>query len=92
MCRLILISCVVRHHKIEKTGKYKSDVAVVSFDSQWLLLLFRKPELTDSASLLETFKFLENAAADFSDEEDEEDIEGREKTIIDTATVSGKNN
>uniref|UniRef100_A0A8C3DAF5 Striatin n=1 Tax=Corvus moneduloides TaxID=1196302 RepID=A0A8C3DAF5_CORMO len=46
-----------------------------------------KPELTDSASLLETFKFLENAAADFSDEEDEEDIEGREKTIIDTATV-----
>lgn len=54
--------------------------------------MFRKPELTDSASLLETFKFLENAAADFSDEEDEEDIEGREKTIIDTATVSGKNN
>lgn len=66
---------------------------MVSFDSRWrLLLLFRKPELTDSASLLETFKFLENAAADFSDEEDEEDIEGREKTIIDTATVSGKNN
>ncbi|NXD66157.1 STRN protein, partial [Eolophus roseicapillus] len=47
-----------------------------------------KPELTDSASLLETFKFLENAAADFSDEEDEDDIEGREKTIIDTATVT----
>ncbi|KAF4794933.1 Striatin [Turdus rufiventris] len=50
----------------------------------------RKPELTDSASLLETFKFLENAAADFSDEEDEEDIEGREKTIIDTATIVRK--
>ncbi|XP_072712666.1 striatin isoform X1 [Ciconia boyciana] len=49
-----------------------------------------KPELTDSASLLETFKFLENAAADFSDEEDEEDIEGREKTIIDTATIVRK--
>lgn len=66
---------------------------MISFDSWWwLLLLFRKPELTDSASLLETFKFLENAAADFSDEEDDEDIEGREKTIIDTATVSGKNN
>lgn len=67
---------------------------MIYFDSWcwWLLLLFRKPELTDSASLLETFKFLENAAADFSDEEDEEDIEGREKTIIDTATVSGKNN
>nr|XP_010309671.1 PREDICTED: striatin isoform X2 [Balearica regulorum gibbericeps] len=49
-----------------------------------------KPELTDSASLLETFKFLENAAADFSDEEDDEDIEGREKTIIDTATIVRK--
>ncbi|XP_076190366.1 striatin isoform X1 [Aptenodytes patagonicus] len=49
-----------------------------------------KPELTDSASLLETFKFLENAAADFSDEEDEEDTEGREKTIIDTATIVRK--
>ncbi|CAM9875655.1 unnamed protein product [Bubo scandiacus] len=49
-----------------------------------------KPELTDSASLLETFKFLENAAADFSDEEDEEDLEGREKTIIDTATIVRK--
>ncbi|KAM8810348.1 striatin [Eudromia elegans] len=49
-----------------------------------------KPDLTDSASLLETFKFLENAAADFSDEEDEEDIEGREKTIIDTSTIVRK--
>ncbi|NXJ75100.1 STRN protein, partial [Trogon melanurus] len=49
-----------------------------------------KPELTDSASLLETFKFLENAAADFSDEEDEEDIEGREKTVIDSATIVRK--
>ncbi|NXA51731.1 STRN protein, partial [Nothocercus julius] len=49
-----------------------------------------KPDLTDSASLLETFKFLENAAADFSDEEDEEDIDGREKTIIDTSTIVRK--
>ncbi|NXF91679.1 STRN protein, partial [Eubucco bourcierii] len=49
-----------------------------------------KPELTDSASLLETFKFLENAAADFSDEDDEEDMEGREKTIIDSATIVRK--
>ncbi|NWU70735.1 STRN protein, partial [Pterocles burchelli] len=53
-------------------------------------IMIGKPELTDSASLLETFKFLENAAADFSDEEDEEDIEGREKTIIDTATIVRK--
>ncbi|NWH30936.1 STRN protein, partial [Chloropsis hardwickii] len=53
-------------------------------------IMMGKPELTDSASLLETFKFLENAAADFSDEEDEEDIEGREKTIIDSATIVRK--
>ncbi|XP_051469683.1 striatin isoform X4 [Apus apus] len=53
-------------------------------------MMIGKPELTDSASLLETFKFLENAAADFSDEEDEEDIEGREKTIIDSATIVRK--
>ncbi|XP_075781073.1 striatin isoform X3 [Pelodiscus sinensis] len=46
-----------------------------------------KPELTDSASLLETFKFLDNAAADFSDEDEDEDIEGREKTIVDTSTM-----
>nr|XP_042704360.1 striatin isoform X4 [Chrysemys picta bellii] len=50
-------------------------------------LLRQKPELTDSASLLETFKFLENAAADFSDEDEDEDIEGREKTMIDTSTM-----
>ncbi|XP_064014787.1 striatin isoform X2 [Pogoniulus pusillus] len=53
-------------------------------------IMIGKPELTDSASLLETFKFLENAAADFSDEEDEEDMEGREKTIIDSATIVRK--
>ncbi|XP_073194479.1 striatin isoform X6 [Lepidochelys kempii] len=46
-----------------------------------------KPELTDSASLLETFKFLENAASDFSDEDEDEDIERREKTMIDTSTM-----
>ncbi|NXX42390.1 STRN protein, partial [Tricholaema leucomelas] len=53
-------------------------------------IMIGKPELTDSASLLETFKFLENAAADFSDEEDEDDMEGREKTIIDSATIVRK--
>ncbi|XP_025053401.1 striatin isoform X4 [Alligator sinensis] len=53
-------------------------------------VMIGKPELTDSASLLETFKFLENAAAEFSDEDEEEDIEGREKTIIDTSTIVRK--
>ncbi|XP_075059711.1 striatin isoform X3 [Mixophyes fleayi] len=50
-------------------------------------LVIGKPDMTDSASVLETFKFLENAAAEFSDEEDDEDNEGRDKTIIDAATI-----
>uniref|UniRef100_A0A8D0HHR7 Striatin n=1 Tax=Sphenodon punctatus TaxID=8508 RepID=A0A8D0HHR7_SPHPU len=53
-------------------------------------VMIGKPELTDSASLLETFKFLENAAAEFSDEDEEEDIEEREKTIMDTSTIVRK--
>lgn len=43
--------------------------------------------MTDSATVLEAFKFIESAAAEFSDEEDDEDSDGREKTIIDLATV-----
>ncbi|XP_056423298.1 striatin isoform X3 [Hyla sarda] len=50
-------------------------------------LVIGKPDMTDSASVLETFKFLENAAAEFSDDEDDEDNEGRDKTIIDAATI-----
>ncbi|XP_053317114.1 striatin [Spea bombifrons] len=50
-------------------------------------LVIGKPDMTDSASVLETFKFLENAAAEFSDEEDDEDNDGRDKTIIDAATI-----
>ncbi|XP_017557928.1 striatin isoform X2 [Pygocentrus nattereri] len=45
-----------------------------------------KPEMSDSATVLEAFKFIESAAAEFSDEDDEEDSEGRDKTIIDLAT------
>ncbi|KAM4772547.1 striatin isoform 2-T2 [Rhinophrynus dorsalis] len=50
-------------------------------------LVIGKPDMTDSASVLETFNFLENAAAEFSDEEDDEENEGRDKTIIDSATI-----
>ncbi|KAM9317031.1 striatin [Gastrophryne carolinensis] len=49
-------------------------------------LIIGKPDMTDSASVLETFKFLENAAAEFSDEEDDEENDGRDKTI-DAATI-----
>uniref|UniRef100_A0A8C5SKR8 Striatin n=1 Tax=Laticauda laticaudata TaxID=8630 RepID=A0A8C5SKR8_LATLA len=53
-------------------------------------VMIGKPDLTDSASLLETFKFLENAAAEFSDEEEDDDIDGRERTIMDTSTIVRK--
>uniref|UniRef100_A0A8C9DS01 Striatin n=1 Tax=Prolemur simus TaxID=1328070 RepID=A0A8C9DS01_PROSS len=49
-----------------------------------------KSELTDSASVLDNFKFLESAAADFSDEDEDDDIDGREKSIIDTSTIVRK--
>ncbi|XP_072848654.1 striatin isoform X1 [Pogona vitticeps] len=53
-------------------------------------VMIGKPDLTDSASLLETFKFLENAAAEFSDEDEDDYIDGRERTIMDTSTIVRK--
>ncbi|KAM9187795.1 striatin isoform 3-T3 [Dugong dugon] len=49
-----------------------------------------KSELTDSASVLDNFKFLESAAVDFSDEDEDDDIDGREKSIVDTSTIVRK--
>uniref|UniRef100_A0A8C2P5Z3 Striatin N-terminal domain-containing protein n=1 Tax=Capra hircus TaxID=9925 RepID=A0A8C2P5Z3_CAPHI len=46
--------------------------------------------INDSASVLDNFKFLESAAADFSDEDEDDDIDGREKSIIDTSTIVRK--
>lgn len=43
--------------------------------------------MSDSATVLEAFKFIESAAAEFSDED--EDSEGRDKTILDLAAVRG---
>uniref|UniRef100_A0A8C9ZU67 Striatin n=1 Tax=Sander lucioperca TaxID=283035 RepID=A0A8C9ZU67_SANLU len=55
------------------------------------LLLFpsSKPEMSDSAAgVLEAFKFIESAAAEFSDEDEDEDSQGRDKTVLDMATLS----
>lgn len=46
-----------------------------------------KPDMSDSATVLEAFKFIESAAAEFSDEDEEEDSDGRDKTILDLAGV-----
>uniref|UniRef100_A0A671VR03 Striatin n=1 Tax=Sparus aurata TaxID=8175 RepID=A0A671VR03_SPAAU len=46
-----------------------------------------KPDMSDSATVLEAFKFIESAAAEFSDEDEEEDSEGRDKTILDLSST-----
>uniref|UniRef100_A0A8C9XXQ1 Striatin n=1 Tax=Sander lucioperca TaxID=283035 RepID=A0A8C9XXQ1_SANLU len=46
-----------------------------------------KAELADTSAVLEAFKFIENAAADFSDEDDEEDSDGRDRTNVESRTV-----
>ncbi|MGH0141617.1 UNVERIFIED_CONTAM: hypothetical protein FKN15_045601 [Acipenser sinensis] len=53
-------------------------------------IMIGKPDLTDSTSVLDTFKFLESAAAEFSDEDEDDDSDGKEKTIIDSATIVRK--
>lgn len=37
--------------------------------------------------MLEVFKFIENAAAEFSDEDEDEDNEGRDRTNVESRTV-----
>ncbi|XP_040002265.1 striatin [Xiphias gladius] len=49
-----------------------------------------KPDMSDSATVLEAFKFIESAAAEFSDEDEEEDSEARDKTILDLAAMVKK--
>uniref|UniRef100_A0A7N8YA52 Striatin n=1 Tax=Mastacembelus armatus TaxID=205130 RepID=A0A7N8YA52_9TELE len=46
-----------------------------------------KAELSDTSAVLEAFKFIENAAAEFSDEDEEEDSEGKDRTIVESRTV-----
>lgn len=48
----------------------------------------RKAELSDTSAVLEAFKFIENAAAEFSDEDEEEDGgEGRDRPNVESRTV-----
>uniref|UniRef100_A0A3Q3IP36 Striatin N-terminal domain-containing protein n=1 Tax=Monopterus albus TaxID=43700 RepID=A0A3Q3IP36_MONAL len=49
-----------------------------------------KTELSDTSAVLEAFKFIENAAAEFSDEDEEEDSEGKDRTIVESRTVRRK--
>ncbi|XP_028279988.1 striatin-like isoform X2 [Parambassis ranga] len=49
-----------------------------------------KAELSDTSAVLEAFKFIENAAAEFSDEEEEEDSEGKDRTTVESRTILRK--
>uniref|UniRef100_A0A7N8X697 Striatin n=1 Tax=Mastacembelus armatus TaxID=205130 RepID=A0A7N8X697_9TELE len=49
-----------------------------------------KAELSDTSAVLEAFKFIENAAAEFSDEDEEEDSEGKDRTIVESRTIMRK--
>ncbi|XP_077585814.1 striatin [Stigmatopora nigra] len=49
-----------------------------------------KAELSDSSAVLEAFKFIENAAAEFSDDDDEEDSEGKDRTNVESRTIIRK--
>lgn len=51
------------------------------------LSLNRKAELSDTSAVLEAFKFIENVPADFSDEDDEDDSEGKDRTNVESRTV-----
>lgn len=48
----------------------------------------RKAELSDTSAVLEAFKFIENAAAEFSDEDEEDDSEGKDRTHVESRTVN----
>ncbi|KAF7686961.1 striatin-like isoform X1 [Silurus meridionalis] len=49
-----------------------------------------KAELSETSAVLEAFKFIESATGEFSDEEDDEDSDGRERTLVDSRTIVRK--
>ncbi|XP_067381545.1 striatin-like isoform X2 [Channa argus] len=49
-----------------------------------------KAELSDTSAVLEAFKFIENAAAEFSDEDEEDDSEGKDRTHVESRTIMRK--
>ncbi|XP_068581116.1 striatin-like isoform X2 [Cebidichthys violaceus] len=74
-----------------KTGERTSTEPLVNgTDSSKALGTRGKAELSDSSAVLEAFKFIENAAADFSDEDDEEDSEGRDRPNVESRTILRK--
>ncbi|KAM9726925.1 striatin isoform 2-T2 [Menidia menidia] len=75
-----------------KTGERTSDEPLVNgTDSATKGTGTRaKAELSDTSAVLEAFKFIENAAAEFSDEDEDEDSEGKDRTHVDSRTILRK--
>ncbi|XP_047459339.1 striatin isoform X2 [Mugil cephalus] len=49
-----------------------------------------KAELSDTSAVLEAFKFIENVPAFISDEDDEDDSEGKDRTNVESRTILRK--
>ncbi|XP_056147272.1 striatin-like isoform X2 [Lampris incognitus] len=49
-----------------------------------------KTELSDTSAVLEAFKFIETAAAEFSDEDEEDDNEAKDRTFTESRTIMRK--
>ncbi|KAM6922698.1 striatin-like isoform 2-T2 [Lycodopsis pacificus] len=74
-----------------KTGERTSTEPLVNgTDASKALGPRGKAELSDSSAVLEAFKFIENAAAEFSDDDDDEDSEGRDRTNVESRTILRK--
>ncbi|XP_072247372.1 striatin-like isoform X2 [Leuresthes tenuis] len=74
-----------------KTGERSTEPLVNGTDSTTKGTGTRgKAELSDTSAVLEAFKFIENAAAEFSDEDDDEDSEGKDRTHVESRTIMRK--
>ncbi|XP_028983633.1 striatin-like isoform X2 [Betta splendens] len=71
----------------ERTG---SDLLVNGTDTTKSMGSRGKAELSDTSAVLEAFKFIENAAAEFSDEDEDEDSEGKDRTHVESRTIMRK--
>ncbi|KAJ0005026.1 hypothetical protein NQD34_011240 [Periophthalmus magnuspinnatus] len=49
-----------------------------------------KSELSDTRAVEEVINFIENAAAEFSDEDEDEDSEGKDRTTVESRTIMRK--
>lgn len=54
------------------------------------IVMIVKFELIDFVFVLDNFKFFESVVVDFSDEDEDDDVDGREKSVIDILIIVRK--